>query len=220
MPHSHDRHARTTLRLLTFGGLSLVDSTGGVVGQQRRRLALLTLLSAAREQGMSRDRLVLFLSPESPTESARHALQQLIYYVRQQAGDDVFLGSDPLRLNPVVISSDLDEFEAALKRGDLAQAAALYCGPFLDGFHLDSAEFEEWAAGERSRLAARYGDALLRLAQASQTAGDHGAAIERWRQLATLDPLSGRSALGLMQSLAAAGDTPGALRHARVHEAL
>src|SRR5438094_197512 len=74
MPHSHERHACTELRLLTFGGLSLVDSTGAVVGQQRRRLALLALLSASRERGLSRDRLVSFLSPESATESARIAL--------------------------------------------------------------------------------------------------------------------------------------------------
>lgn len=220
MPDSHDRHARTGLRLLTFGGLSLVDSTGAVVGQQRRRLALLALLAAAREQGMSRDHLVAFLSPESPTESARHALQQLVYYLRQQGGEDVFLGTDPLRLNPLVITSDLDEFEGALDRGDCAQAAALYRGPFLDGFHLDSAEFEQWVAVERSRLAVRYSDALCRLAQASQTAGNHAATIEWWRQLATVDPLSARNALGLMRSLVAAGDTPCALRHARVHQAL
>src|SRR5437879_5425953 len=118
MPHSHDRHACTELRLLTFGGLSLVDSTGAVVGQQRRRIALLALLSASRERGLSRDRLVSFLSPESPTESARHALQQLVYYLRQQAGEDVFLGTDPLRLNPRIITSDLEEFETVLERGD------------------------------------------------------------------------------------------------------
>jgi DNA-binding SARP family transcriptional activator/Tol biopolymer transport system component len=220
MRDSRDPHAHTALKLLLFGGLSLINSTGDVVGQQRRRLALLALLSAANDQGMSRDRLVSILSPESSTESARHALHQLLYYLRQQCGDEVFLGTDPLRLNPLIITSDLHEFEVAIERGELARAATIYRGPLLDGFHLDSAEFEEWAAGERSRVAARYGDALFRLAQASQVAGDHAAAIEWWRQLATVDPLSTRNALGLMQSLAAAGDTAGALRHARLHETL
>src|SRR5215475_6065288 len=136
MPDSRERHARTALRLLTFGGLSLVDSSGAAVGHQRRRLALLALLSTGPELGLSRDRLVSLLSPESPTDSARHALQQLIYYLRQQAGGDLFLGNDPLRLNPAVVSSDLGDFEAALERGDLARAAALHRGPFLGGFHV------------------------------------------------------------------------------------
>src|SRR5262245_35261197 len=162
MRDSRERHARTALRLLGVGGLSLAASSGAAVVQQRRRLALLALLATAPEQGLSRDRLVSLLSPESPTDSARHALQQLIYYLRQQGGEDLFLGSDPLRLNPLVASSDLGEFEVALERGDLAAAAALYRGPFLEGFHVDSAEFEDWATGERSRLAARYSDALFR----------------------------------------------------------
>ncbi len=50
--------------------------------------------------------------------------------------------------------------------------------------------------------------------------GDHAQSVESWRQVASLDPLSGRGALGLIRSLAAAGDGPGALRHARQHEAL
>ena len=47
------------------------------------------------------------------------------------------------------------------------------------------------------------------------------ASAERWsRRLATMDPLNGRYALRLMESLAALGDRAGALRHARVHQAL
>jgi serine/threonine-protein kinase len=160
------------------------------------------------------------LSPESDTSSARHALHQLLYYLRRQAGEEVFLGTDPLRLNPGVVSSDLGEFEAALERGAPADAVALYRGPFLEGFHLgDSAEFEEWAAAERSRLAARHAEAIAALAGGADAAGDHPRAIEWWSRLVALDPLSGRAAVGLMQALARAGDNAGALRHAQLHQA-
>ena len=217
---SHDPHAPNSFRLLTFGGAALVDSAGAVVGEQRRRLGLLALLAAAGERGVSRDVLVSLLSPESPTDSARHALHQLLYYLRQQAGDHVFLGTDTLRLNPTVISTDLGDFAAALERGALEDAVALYRGPFLEGFHLgDSVEFEEWATAERSRLDARYADALARLAAEADAAGERTRAIEWWQRLVALDPLCGRAVVGLMEALSAAGDSPGALRQGRAHQA-
>jgi serine/threonine-protein kinase len=199
----------------------MVDSTGLVVAEQRRRLALLVLLASGRERGVSRDKLIATLSPESPSDSARHALHQLLYYLRQQVGDDAFLGTDPLRLNRDVVGFDVAEFEAALAAGAPEDAVALYRGPFLDGFHLgDSIEFEEWAAGERGRLAARHADTLARLAEAAAARGDEAVACSWWRRLTELDPLSGRAALGLVRSLAAAGDHTGAVRHARLHESL
>ena len=221
MPSSREPHARKSFRLLTLGGAALVDSTGLVVAEQRRRLALLVLLASGRERGVSRDKLIAALSPESSSDSARHALHQLLYYLRQQVGDDAFLGTDPLRLNRELVAFDVAEFEAALDAGALENAVALYRGPFLDGFHLgDSTEFEEWAAGERTRLAARHADALGRLGDAVAARGDHAAACVWWRRLAAVDPLSGRAALGLVRSLAASGDRAGAIRHARMHERL
>jgi DNA-binding SARP family transcriptional activator len=221
MPASREPHARKTFRLLTLGRSALVDTEGTAVAEQRRRLALLVLLASSRERGVSRDKLVAALSPESPTESARHALHQLLYYLRQQIGDGAFLGTDPLRLDPDIVAFDVAEFEQALEAGALERAVALYRGAFLDGFHLgDSNEFEEWAAGERARLAARQADALGRLAEAAAERTDHAAACAWWRRLAEVDPLSGRAALGLARSLVALGDRAGAVREARVHERL
>jgi serine/threonine-protein kinase len=207
--------------LLTLGGCTLVDATGVVVAEQRRRLALLVLVASGRDRGASRDKLIAALSPESPTNSARHALHQLLYYLRQQVGENAFLGTDPLRINREVVAFDVEEFEAAFDEGVLERAAALYRGPFLDGFHLgDSAEFEEWAARERYRLAAKHADALGRLADAAVARGDHPAACAWWRRLAALEPLGGRAALGLVRSLSAMGDRAGALRQARLHQSL
>ncbi|HZM27087.1 MAG TPA: BTAD domain-containing putative transcriptional regulator, partial [Gemmatimonadales bacterium] len=55
---------------------------------------------------------------------------------------------------------------------------------------------------------------------AAYEAGDCSAAVEWWRKLATLDPLSSRFALGLMRSLVGLGDRADALIHARVYERL
>ena len=220
MSISRDSRRPATFRLQTLGGLSLVAPTGSVAGQQKRRLALLALLASARERGMTRDRLVSLLSPESSTDAARHSLHQLLYYLRQQVGDDVFVGSDPLRLNPAIITSDVAEYEETIERGDLARAVSLYNGPFLDGFHLNLAAFEEWLASERQRLTTMHREAIQSLARESETAGDQLAAIKWWRQLTVLDPLSGSAALGAMRALAAAGDVSAAVRHARGHVAM
>src|SRR6188472_3438789 len=69
------------LRLNTFGGLTLTRGTEDLTGAatQRRRLALLVLLAVAGPVGMSRDKLLAYLWPESDVERARHVLNQLLY---------------------------------------------------------------------------------------------------------------------------------------------
>ena len=72
---------RTMFRLRTLGAVALEGSTGALAGAatQRRRLALLTLLAASGERGMSRDKIVAYLWPESDAERGRHVLAQAIY---------------------------------------------------------------------------------------------------------------------------------------------
>jgi len=199
-------------RLETLGGLALTDGTAAVVTAQRRRLALLTLLAVGGERGLTRDKLVAYLWPESPSDNARHALEQLLYALRRQLGDSALLGPDPLRLNPEIITSDVAEFGQAIGRGAPAEAVGLYRGPFLDGFYLsEAAEFERWADRERSRLAEAHGRALRLLAKEAETRGQHTAEIEYRRQLAAADPLEERAAADLVRALAAADDWAGAL---------
>jgi DNA-binding SARP family transcriptional activator/tRNA A-37 threonylcarbamoyl transferase component Bud32 len=212
--------ARRTVRLQTFGALVLTDGTE-VVASQRHRLALLALLAVAGQRGCTRDKLMACLWPESPVEAARHGLQQLLYYLRRQAHGDLFLGIDPLRLNPEAISSDVAEFEAAVAAGALSEAVALYRGPFLDGFYLDdSPAFVDWVEQERARLAIAHVAALYRLARRAGAAEQHTLEIAHWRELAAADPLSERAATGLIQALATGGDWTSAMQHARAHDAL
>ena len=212
------------LRLLTFGGLSLVDDGAPVTGaaSQRSRLALLAVLASSGSAGISRDKLLALLWPESDEERARHALKQGVYALRRDLGNEnAVVGTAALSLDPAVIPSDVREFDEALARGDDLTAAALYAGPFLDGVFVKSApEFDQWASGERSRLERAHLDAVGRLARAAEAAGDHTAAAQWWRRAAAAEPLSGRVALSLMKVLAESGDVSAAIQHARVHEAV
>ncbi len=210
-------------RLRTLGGALIEGPDGPLTGAatQRRRLAVLALL-AASGGGISRDRIVALLWPESDEERARHALSQLLYGLRRELGAEVVAGSaTALRLDSSVLSSDIAEFDAALERGDHARAADLYTGPFLDGFFLTGcAEFERWVEEQRALMAQRAQRALETLAKKATDAGDASLAVHAWRRLAALSPWDSRLALGLMQALAAAGDPAGALRHARIHETM
>jgi len=208
-------------RLETFGGLNLAGEGLRSVSHQRRRLALLALLAASGDRGMSREQIVPYLWPESDGEAARHALEQLVHAIRRSLGDDVFAGVNPLALSPLALTSDVADFLDALSRGDLADAVALYRGPFINGFYLEAApEFERWTETERARLASRYADALRRLGDDAEKAGDVSACAAWRKRLVETDPLSSRHALAYMRALAAAGDRAAALQHARVHEAL
>ena len=133
----------------------------------------------------------------------------------------MFAGINPLALSPTALTSDVADFLNALSRGDLADAVALYRGPFLNGFYVEDApEFERWTETERARLASRYADALRRLGDNAEKAGDVSACTAWRKRLVEADPLSSRYALAYMRALAAAGDRAAALQHAKVHDAL
>ena len=212
------------LELRTFGGLSIKDHGAPITGAatQRKTLALLALLAAAGKNGLSRDKLIAYLWPESDAEHGRNLLNQACYALRRDLHDrEVLLGASELRLNQDVLASDVQAFEDALQRGDTEAAVRAYAGPFLDGFFISAApEFERWLDAERARLKQCACQALEALATTAAARGEHTASVAWWRRLAALDPLNARIARALMEALAATGDRAGALQHARLHAAL
>jgi DNA-binding SARP family transcriptional activator/tetratricopeptide (TPR) repeat protein len=186
-----------------------------------RSLALLAILATAGPAGVPRDKLLLYLWPESNTSRARNSLHQTLYAIRRHLGQHAVLVGPNLQLNPAFFSSDLWDFEAALARGATEEAVAAYVGPFLDGFTLhDLPEFEHWMEEERARLARRYAGALETSAAWATQQGDHRLAVERWQMLARLEPRSARPALGLMRAFVAAGNRASALEYARDYQEL
>jgi DNA-binding SARP family transcriptional activator len=213
---------RYSLHLL--GGASLEGPAGPLSGHpaQRRQLALLALLATARDGGISRDKLLACLWPESSEQTARHSLADSVYRLRKAFGEDAILGTGvSLRINPEIIGSDVACFEASMRTGDYEAACDLYRGPFLDGFHFpDSAEFEHWHDAESRRLSLLYKSALTELATCAEKANDSPRAASLWRRLLAQDPFNSRTAVRLMESLAAAGDPANALKVADEHAEL
>ncbi len=214
------------LRLQTFGTAFIAGHDGEPLGgaaTHRRTIALLALLSAAGSGGLSRDKLISILWPDSDEVRARHSLTQALYSARRALdADDLFIIAGPnIRINPERLASDIQEFDDLIARGDNAAAVALYRGPFLDAaFLTDAGDFERWSAGERERIEQQAAGALVALAEDAERHGRVDEVVRWRRQLAGLSPLDSRIAVDYMRSLAAAGDRAGALRHAQVHATL
>jgi DNA-binding SARP family transcriptional activator len=108
------------LRVHTFGRLHVRGAAGGLSGAaaQPRRLAILALVAAAGDQGLTRDKVLAYLWPDAEEERSRRMLNQALYALRQDLGtDDVFLGTRESRFHPELVSSDVAEFEEALGPG-------------------------------------------------------------------------------------------------------
>jgi DNA-binding SARP family transcriptional activator/TolB-like protein len=210
-------------RLVTFGGLGLEADDGASAPRLRpARLALLAVLAAAGNRGMSREKLKVLFWPDADEDHARHSLRQNLYALRTGLGRDVVRSAGPtLALDDTTISADVADFRAALASGDRERAVSLARGAFLDGFYLQGTSgFERWVEEERGRLTAETISALLTLATAATHANQHDTAAEWWRQLTQRDPVSGRFALGYLRALAGRGDRATALAFIRHHETI
>ena len=87
-------------------------------------------------------------------------------------------GTNELRLDDALVSTDVGDFERYASAGQLEEAARLYDGPFLDGFYMNGAgEFERWTEEERSRLARLAAETFEALAQQADSAGDSATAV-------------------------------------------
>lgn len=211
-----------TLTLL--GGVLLAGSDGPVGGRaaQQKRLALLALIAMAGDKGVSRDRLIALLWPDSGTPEARHHLSHSLYLLRRTLGEDcVETTGEYVRVNSTRLCTDARDFELAVAAGEEEAAAAIYSGPFMDGFFLGSSEeFDRWVEGERRRLAAAYATVVENRARAATLGGDASAAAGWWGKLVEHDPYNSAAVLGLMSALATGRDPANALQVAHEHAEL
>jgi serine/threonine-protein kinase len=183
---------------------------------------MLAVLAAAGPAGVSRDKMLAYFWAETDEEQARHALNQALHQIRVALGPTaITTTSTALALDPSCITSDVAEFEQASAERLYERAAAVYLGPFLDGFHIrDTTEFERWMSTTRATLAQTWASIVEALAAAASDRRDR-AAVVRWRQrLATADPFNARAVVGLAEAHVAAGDRAAALRAMTAHETL
>ena len=204
-------------RLRTLGCASLRDpSDSSALNVQPKRIAVLVYLALADNRGVrSRDQLLAHFWPASNTMHARGALRQAVHSLRCTLGEAsiVSVGDEALTVNPCSLWCDVLEFMQAATAGQNNRALALYCGDFLDGFHVAGVapEFEEWVAQRRRALRQLAAACAWAAADCKRDEGDHLAGAELARRAVRYASGDEVAASRLMTFLDAIGDRAGAL---------
>jgi predicted ATPase/DNA-binding SARP family transcriptional activator len=194
--------------------------------------ALLSYLAYHTNRIHPREFLIELFWPEDTLEAGRNSLRVALNSLRRQleppgdsSGTVLIADRASVRLNMEAFTSDVADFEAALKTAHqteneaettacLIRAIALYCGELLPG------HYEEWALTERERLAEAYLGALRRLIRCLAQARDFDRALDYARRAVNTDPLREESCRDLMRLYIASGQPSAALNQFRQLEQL
>jgi DNA-binding SARP family transcriptional activator len=180
----------------------------------RKGLALLVYLAEAKGP-VGRDVIATMLWPESPAEVVRARLRRLLHRLQLGARRCPRIRQihGPAVAATIDLKIDSRQFEEACDRGAFERACALYQADFLDGFSPgDCPQFDEWAFFRREALRGRAIQALERVVQEKQAAGDYASAAAHAGRLVALDPLSEIYARHLIRNLMLGGDRAAAER--------
>ncbi len=205
------------LQLQTLGAVDLRQDGEELrrILLQPKRLALLAYLATATPRGFhSRDTLLGLFWPELGPERARNALRQALHFLRRELGDDTLpgRGDREVGIAPGALWCDAAAFDELLAAGRLDDAVTLYRGDFLPGFFIEEApEAERWLEAERERRRQAVREALVRLGEREEAAGDLRAAALWARRGVALAPADEAIARRLMATLDRAGQPAGAL---------
>ena len=189
--------AAPPLRLDLLGGVDCRGADGARLLSflaQPKRVALLAYVAMEAPGGfVARERVMSVLWPDSDNTRARQSLRNCLYQIRQSLGAEVLTnrGSTDVGVNPSMLCVDAVALRAAVAEGRFVDAAALYRGSFLTGFHIDDApEFEEWAGRTRAILEVDALRAFREAARDHESSGDldgAGLLLRRAQEIAPAD---------------------------------
>lgn len=176
-----------------FGGFTLSSPDGTPLPLSARKArAVLAYLALADGRPQSRDKLAALLWPDSHAEQARTSLRQALSAVRRAVEGYPVVLSDADRVALCGVAVDVVAFEEHLRTATpdaLEAAVALYRGDLLEGFDAAAPTFDHWLAVERERLRGLALQALGRLVDRHEQAGELDRAIACATRLLTLDAL-------------------------------
>jgi len=156
---------------------------------------MLAYLAMSPDRKRSRNELAGLFWSERDETHARASLRQALAALRKwlKLHDLDILQSDKefISFTAGMIETDVVAFEslcASTDIADLANAARLYRGDFLQGLRLNEFMFEEWQSREQLRLEHLATDMLERLASRQLTDGDMLLALTTARRLLSIEP--------------------------------
>ena len=162
----------------------------------RKSEALLAYLAMSPGMHHPRDFLVNLLWSDRGEDQARNSLRQSLSSLKKSLNEilpdllEVERSSVCIKASGITV--DVDEFKLLASETDinqLAAAADLYQGEFLEGMVIRDPAGEQWLAGERESLNRTFVDLLSRLSQLHLDYADYKSAIACAERLVSLDPL-------------------------------
>lgn len=180
----------------------------------RKNIALLAFLLRNNRRAVSREQLMGLLWADKPDARARRSLNVALSTLRSWLGEDSLeTSADHVRLQPGVVTTDIDQFEEHLAAGRLEDAIALIGGLFLEGLGVAGAsDFQDWLEAERKLWRERSVQALVRQASQLLAAGQHQQAGDLARIALALDPLGELALQALLRALSLSGNRVEALQ--------
>ena len=193
-------------------GTPQVISTMGVVSfLPDKRYQLLAYL-AYKSEWVGRDELAYLFWSDTPNETARHSLRQLLKRLKVLSlPEGLEIERERLRWQA---STDVNRFKKALAEQNLSEqrlskALELYNGRFLQGLESgDPNEFNIWLENERESLHTRWRETVLTYTQLTHEQSAESSKASRWLQkLLEYDPLDEEALQAYMKALAKAGQS-------------
>ena len=212
------------LEIRTLGELTITrQGEAGSVPLSGKARALLVYLAFVRRP-CRREFVAELLWPGRSQAQSLTNLRKLLVELRQVAGpwvdatrETVALAA-PIWLDAAEVDERIARAESAAEGSSssemiaaLEAAVAVYSGDFLEGFALESEEFDAWAMFERERLRFSITEALDRLIEAYTHEGNAHAGMDCATRLFELDPLREKSYRLTMRLLAQTGQREAAL---------
>jgi DNA-binding SARP family transcriptional activator len=197
---------------LTFRGRQVTDVDSA------RQQALIAYLLLHVEAPQSRQRLAFLFWPDSSETQARTNLRNLLHtLMRDLPEGERYIASDGQTVQwrrDAPWECDVAAFRAALQEAGAATDPAACLAAFRRGIDTYRGElvpgcYDDWAVEERERLAQEYGDALERLIQMLEEAGNCRDAIAYGQRLVRHDPLREGTYRQLFRLYWACGDRSG-----------
>ena len=215
-------------RIELFGGLRVRQGEQVIPRfRTQKNASLLAYLAYYADRKHPREALYEVVWPEVNPDAGRNNLRVALSSLRRQleplgvtAGTVIVADRASVGLNPIAVTTDVAEFEAAMKSaaradGDAERAqhltagVELYHGELLHGF------FDEWIDAERRRLVDAILSALRRLTRLLSQVKEFDRALDYARRAVSVDPLHEPTHRTLMRLYTALGRPAAALEQFR-----
>lgn len=212
-------------RIELFGGLQITVGERVITRFRTRKAAsLLAYLAYHLPQAHPREALLEMLWPEVEPATGRNRLRMALTFLRHPleppgvpAGAVLIADRTSVRLNPLAVTTDVSEFQTALKQVSsaesneerarhLTQAIELYYGELLSGF------YDNWVQTEQQRLTEQLLQAIRHVVACCIEMDDLNGALHYTLRAVSLDPLNEEANVDIMRLYAAADRPMEALR--------